>query len=293
VFLALVRHPGGSVASNMTRWNYSLSRAAYHYFRYTTEIARQASRYRERFAVLRYEDLVLQPEPVLRQLLDWLGEPWSDHVLDHHTVQAQRGGNKKVEGRVAVDDPIDVSRISKWTETIDERGRRRLRRRIGGVEEFFGYDVAEPMPAPLRPDGGFLLGGADVDARIEQFPRLDLRTQPRVPLVDSLYDPRRMHIEAGDLRGLDDARNARFERKRAPHRSAPRRLAVAVLRQLRPAHRRRLVALARRFSHDGEAPAAPGGSERAGAARLPEGAAQNGRGDGTAAEQPRVPARRG
>ena len=57
--------------------------------KYDREIARQAADHRERFAVVRYEELVLRPEPVLRELLDWLGEPWSDRVLEHHTVQVE------------------------------------------------------------------------------------------------------------------------------------------------------------------------------------------------------------
>ena len=58
---------------------------------------------------------MLRPEPLMRELLDWLGEPWSQSVLEHHTVQGARGGRLKVEGRSRVDDPIDTSRIAKWT----------------------------------------------------------------------------------------------------------------------------------------------------------------------------------
>jgi Sulfotransferase family len=35
----------------------------------------------ERFKTIRYEDLVSTPEPVIRELLEWLGEPWNDEVL--------------------------------------------------------------------------------------------------------------------------------------------------------------------------------------------------------------------
>jgi Sulfotransferase family len=34
-----------------------------------------------RFKTIRYEDLVTTPEPVLRELLEWLGERWNDDVL--------------------------------------------------------------------------------------------------------------------------------------------------------------------------------------------------------------------
>ena len=74
--------PAASVGSNMSRFGHSFNRATRHVGKYDREIARQAARYGDRFALVRYEELVLRPEPVLRELLDWLGEPWSDSVLD-------------------------------------------------------------------------------------------------------------------------------------------------------------------------------------------------------------------
>ena len=126
VFVGIVRHPGGCVGSNMNRWGHGVKQASYHYSRYNREIARQAARLGDRFAIVRYEDLVLQPEPLLRELLEWLGEPWSDDVLAHHTVQGARGGRVKVEGRSRVDEPIDTSRIAKWTTRMSEGQRATL-----------------------------------------------------------------------------------------------------------------------------------------------------------------------
>src|SRR5687768_11794631 len=86
-FIAMVRHPGASTVSNMKRFHQGAIRMSIHYNRYTREIARLAAAHQERFVVLRYEDLVLRTEPTMRALLDWLGEPWSDRVLEHHVVQ--------------------------------------------------------------------------------------------------------------------------------------------------------------------------------------------------------------
>src|ERR671931_341418 len=41
VFVGVVRHPAGEVASCMSRFGHSLGRATYHYLRYTKEVARQ------------------------------------------------------------------------------------------------------------------------------------------------------------------------------------------------------------------------------------------------------------
>ena len=200
VFVGVVRHPGGSVASNMTRWRHGLRKASWHYQRYTTELTRQAARRKRRFRVIRYEDLVLRPEQVLRELLGWLGEEWSDQVLQHHAIQGARGGKLSVEGKVRVDDAIDVSRVTKWTEAIDAPGRAVLARRVGRLGEFWGYSMDDPAAlAPLRDDGKLLIRPRDIARRRLEFPDLDLVTQPPVPLTDRLYHPRELKlVEVGE-----------------------------------------------------------------------------------------------
>jgi len=65
----------------------SLKRAAQSWVRYV-RAAHDFSRSQpeHRAAEIRYEDLVRQPEPTLRKLFAWLGEPWDDAVLrfDEH-----------------------------------------------------------------------------------------------------------------------------------------------------------------------------------------------------------------
>jgi sulfotransferase family protein len=222
VFIGIVRHPGACVSSNMSRWGHTITQAAYHYSRYNREIARQAANVGERFAVVRYEDLVLRPEALLRELLDWLGEPWSPNVLAHHTVQGARGGRIKVEGRSRVDDPIDTSRISKWTTRMTEGQRNVLRRRLGRLGAFYGYDVDDAETfAPIR-DGSLIAAGPDFDARIDAHD-LDLRKQGSVPVADRLYDPRKVGI-----RTLE----ALAEMARTPEPSRQRRAALTVWTRL-------------------------------------------------------------
>jgi hypothetical protein len=233
VFVGIVRHPGGSVGSNMARWGHAVGQAAYHYSRYNREIARQAARLGDRFAVVRYEELVLSPEPLLRELLDWLGEPWSPNVLTHHTVQAARGGRVKVEGRSRVDEPIDAARVARWSQRMSDAERAVLRRRLGRLGEFYGYDVDDPLAlAPLR-EGALVAGGADIEARIDRFPSLDLRTQGTVPLADRFYDPRKVKLRPAEPRG------------RPARPSLARRAALAAWRRLPDRTQARVRAAAR------------------------------------------------
>jgi hypothetical protein len=192
VFVGIVRHPGGSVASNLGRWQrIPLGQAVSHYRRQTRELIRQAARHGNRFVILRYEELVAQPEPVLRELLDWLGEPWSPGTLEHHAIQRERGGHPEVEGRNRADEPIDAARAARWAHTLDGATRRHLARRLGRLGAFFGYSFEDPGTlAPLA--DGFLLGGDAVDVRIDDFAELDLRKAGPVPLADRLLHPRRV-----------------------------------------------------------------------------------------------------
>jgi Sulfotransferase family len=195
-FVAIVRHPGGCVASNMNRWGQTIRQTIDHYRRYNKEIARVAAVYPDRFAVLRYEDLVTRPEPVLRELLEYLGEPWSDNVLEHHTVQAARGGRRKVEGRSLVDDPIDVARISKWTKTMEERHRAALRRRLTRLGAFYGYAIDDPATLAPLAEGRLVALGSDIAARIPQFPDIKFDEPGRAAIADRWYDPRLYKIRS-------------------------------------------------------------------------------------------------
>jgi sulfotransferase family protein len=212
-FIGMMRHPGGSVGSNMTRFGHPFGRAVHHVERYDREIARQAAAHKDRFVIVRYEDLVLRPEPLLRELLDWLGEPWSDQVLKHNEVQtAKSGGKVVVEGTNRIDDPIDVSRVAKWHGRMNELHRRSLASRIGRLTEFFGYDMDDPaVLAPLRDDGRLLIAGADIDARIDAYPDLDLREKGEPGLAERHYHPGRVQ-----LHGIGE-----FARKAAPPPEPP------------------------------------------------------------------------
>jgi sulfotransferase family protein len=239
-FIGMMRHPGGSVGSNMTRFGHPYGRAAEHVERYDREIARQAANHKRKFVIVRYEDLVLRPEAVMRELLDWLGEPWSDQVLQHHEVQAARGGRLVVEGTNRIDDPIDVSRVGKWRERMPENRRNSLTTRMGRLAEFFGYDMNDP--AVLAPVGaGLIIHGGEIAERIDEFADLNLRERAGPGLAERHYHPGRMQ-----LHGVGD-----FAKKTPPPPEPPfhvrvwRVMPVSVRRQFHP----KLTRIRRRVIH--------------------------------------------
>lgn len=196
VFVGILRHPGGSIASNMNRWRFDALRATDHFERYTRELVRQAARRPRRFALLRYEELLLQPEAAMRELLGWLDEPWSEAVLSHHKVQAGRGGRAVVEGRNRVGEPLDVKRIDRWQKTIDDSTRAAISRAIDPLPELLGYAMNDPATLePLTGGRALLIRGRHVRARIAAFPGLHLEEQGPVPRFEQLYHPRDWTLE--------------------------------------------------------------------------------------------------
>ena len=191
VFIGMVRHPVASIHSNMRRFRMLMTRCRRHWKKYTNEVIRQAGAYGDRFALIRYEDLVLHPEPLMRELLEWLGEPWSDEVLSHHEVHGARGGKTRVEGKSRLDDPIDSARIAKWKTEMRTDHQEWLGRQFGRRCEFLGYSPTEPLPvAPLARAGGLVVYGREVDARIDGYPTVDFRRRRQPPLQDQFFDPR-------------------------------------------------------------------------------------------------------
>jgi hypothetical protein len=79
----IVRNPRDVIASN--RVKYGKKRGAFYGGRWVEHVRSAesdgAKLGSDRFRTIRYEDLVADPEKVLRDLVAWLGEPWSDEVL--------------------------------------------------------------------------------------------------------------------------------------------------------------------------------------------------------------------
>lgn len=241
VFVAIARHPGASMASNMNRWRYGLSRATSHFDRVPPELLRQAAHYPDRTVLLRYEELLLQPEPVLRELLDWLGEPWSDRVLEHHVVQADRGGEEVVEGRNRVSDPLDLSRIGRWQRTSDATTRVALERRLGRLPEFLGYSMLDAAVLdPLNDRGSLVTGGRGIKRRFKTYGELGLNVRGNVPWFEQLYHPRDFTLQAVET--------VPRESEATDQRRTVRRIGRPIVRALPAPVRRRFGGLQREMA---------------------------------------------
>jgi hypothetical protein len=141
--IGIVRHPGAVVASLRRRFMRRPAAATHHWLRSNRQLLHQAEVLGDRCVLLRYEDLVREPEKVMRSLLDRIGEPWSDDVLAHHEVQPATEST----GFTRTDRAVDASGIAEWESTLPAQARQAMVRRTAPIAAVFGYDanVAEPM----------------------------------------------------------------------------------------------------------------------------------------------------
>jgi hypothetical protein len=237
-----VRHPGAVTASVHKRFGYAVPRATKHWMRINLEMTYQAARLGARFALCRYEDLVLDTEATLRDLLDWLGEPWSPNVLEHHRVQRDRGTPAQVEGRTRSDQPISRSQIDAWVAALDERQRRQLSATTGALARFFGYDAADPnLLTPLAASDGQwkkIVTGTDLAARMAEVgTAIDFTSRPGPTLENRMLTPRvRERMAKADPAPSDGATSPPAGRAATdePARVHLRRLFVALAGRRRP-----------------------------------------------------------
>jgi hypothetical protein len=212
--VVIVRHPLGSIGSMVRRFDRKLGKAVKHWTRAVQELTYQASRHGDRMCVVRYEDLIREPGQTMRELLDWLGEPWSDDVLRHHEQHQQ--GPKVVEGGTRPRDALDADRIDRWREWFDDAERRSIVDATSSWASLLGYGEDPSVPAAhLAGDGRTqLFTGEELAARADGQAELD-RTPPRPPRADRPILPRGRRRRARALRraqGTSQATRQLFER---------------------------------------------------------------------------------
>jgi hypothetical protein len=153
VFVAIVRHPGAVVHSLVDKFHYEASDAVTYWDSTNKEILRRGLELADdRFALLRYEDLVEHPEETLHELVDFLDEPWSDDLLRHNDVQAARGTPRISAGSTRTRDAINTDLAHRWVGSLSAAHRGLLESAAGPLARFLGYQPTEPgAPGSLVP----------------------------------------------------------------------------------------------------------------------------------------------
>lgn len=189
VFVGIVRHPGAVAASLRQNFHYTFPEALSYWAAVNLDLARGAAALGDRFVGCRYEDLVGEAEPVLRELMTFLGEPWSQDLLEHHLVQRDKGAPRAVDGATITRRPIDTSGATRWSDAATADDLAALRS-AAGLAGFFGYDVNDafgiaPLAAPGGPTTRTFDGAALAARRAAWADRVDFDARPPAPAIDA------------------------------------------------------------------------------------------------------------
>ena len=150
-FIGIVRHPGAMCLSR-ARWGYDLDENARMWNLAAHLLTADRDRFGpERYTLLRYEDLLRDPEPVLRDLMDFLGEPWSDRLLRHHEIHADRDGPEVTDGGTRTSEPIDPARADAWQDEAHADEVASIAAATSPWRERFGYSATEVLPPTEAP----------------------------------------------------------------------------------------------------------------------------------------------
>ncbi|MFG2609840.1 sulfotransferase family protein [Streptomyces anulatus] len=158
--------------------------------------------------LVRYEDLVSEPDREIRAICDFVGEAFepamlAHHLGDHARVTASLSASWRTAG-----DPITTARIGAHRRGLSERERRQVESVTAPAMEelrypFDGASPAEPAPGPLRVAlGGFAVRMA-VEARSLCTDRNHFRRWRRDVTVRRLRrraKPGRAPVPAGESR---------------------------------------------------------------------------------------------
>jgi hypothetical protein len=202
VFVGIVRHPGAVAASLQRSFHYTFDEALSYWTAVNLDLVSGASELGDRFVLCRYEDLVTDGEPVLRELMQAVGEEFSPHLLQHHVVQREQGTPRVVDGSTSTRDPIDPRRANRWTEDLTAADRGALER-TAPLAALFGYppyDAADRVRLDAAGRHRWTLRGGDV-ARLREGSRgrVDGESRPSAPSPDADPDElarRLSHVEA-------------------------------------------------------------------------------------------------
>jgi Sulfotransferase family len=126
--------------------------------------ARRQGRKIKHYREARYEDLVLDTEPTLRGICEFIELPWDPGMLDYHESAEQRlqemarelpaRGNRpqleqdhRLKIHALTKEPPKRDRVERWREQMSEQDRLAFEQIAGDLLDELGYATGEPVGA--------------------------------------------------------------------------------------------------------------------------------------------------
>jgi glycosyltransferase involved in cell wall biosynthesis len=92
---------------------------------------------------VRYEALVTETAPTMRQVLAFLGEEWDEAVLSHHTKDRQSEQEQAQPEMQHILKPVDQSALSRWQRDMTELDKAAFKAEAGALLTELGYASAD------------------------------------------------------------------------------------------------------------------------------------------------------
>ena len=102
------------------------------------------SRGRPNYYEVHYEQLVESPEPTLRRLCEFIGEPWDGRMLDYHREPGPSREPTHFITNEAATRPLSRQALHRWRVDLSEDEQRLFYHEAGQRLTEFGYEIEEP-----------------------------------------------------------------------------------------------------------------------------------------------------
>lgn len=91
---------------------------------------------------LRYEDLIDDPEKYLREICEFVGEPFREEMLQFHKSGTTRVPRKEIHGQL--NKPVNKERAARWKRDLSANQVRVFEAVAGPLLDRLGYEVVNP-----------------------------------------------------------------------------------------------------------------------------------------------------
>ncbi|MAE67205.1 MAG: hypothetical protein CMJ18_23335 [Phycisphaeraceae bacterium] len=113
---------------------------AARYWREVIETVRaQTASMQDRVFEVRYESLVTDTETTMREVLQFLDEPWDDAVLHHHERRTAQSDDDHESSAAQARRPIYATSIGQWRHRMNARQKAAFKREAGDLLVRLGY----------------------------------------------------------------------------------------------------------------------------------------------------------
>jgi|GEM_PF-593486 len=101
---------------------------------------------------VRYEDLVYNPEPTFRELLEFLGEPWDANVLDFYQEKKASRNVLKFPQNVEATKRINTKRVQRWVTEFTPEDAQTFEELAGELLRKLGYARDDSWLEEVQPE---------------------------------------------------------------------------------------------------------------------------------------------